>query len=57
MWFWKGLNDVNMKQSIYYNALDNECRTHECIDASRTYEVKVTTKKRCTYCVSVNHTW
>jgi len=32
------INNINMEYSI----LDNECKTHECIDVFRTYEVKVT---------------
>ncbi|XP_068466754.1 uncharacterized protein [Phaseolus vulgaris] len=36
---WDGLDDVDMEQSITYNALDNEDMTHKCIEAFTTNEV------------------
>ena len=30
---WDGLDDVDLEQSISYNALDNEQRAHECNEA------------------------
>jgi len=36
---WDRLDDVDMEQSISYNALDNEHKTHECSEAFNTNEV------------------
>ncbi|XP_068504242.1 uncharacterized protein [Phaseolus vulgaris] len=36
---WDGLDDVDLEQSISYNALDNETRVHECSEAFSTNEV------------------
>ncbi|XP_068483364.1 uncharacterized protein [Phaseolus vulgaris] len=36
---WDGLDDVDMEQSITYNALDNEDMTHKCSEAFTTNEV------------------
>ena len=36
---WDGLDDVDLEQSISYNALDNEHRAHECSEAFSTNEV------------------
>jgi len=36
---WDGLDDVDMEQSISYNALDNEHKAHECSEAFSTDEV------------------
>ena len=35
---WDGIDDVDLKQSITYNALDNEHRAHECSGAFTTNE-------------------
>ena len=34
---WDGLDDVDLEQSISYNALDNEHRVHECSAVSYTH--------------------
>jgi len=36
---WEGLDDVDLEQSINYNALDNEHRAHECSETFSTNEV------------------
>ncbi|KAK7373561.1 hypothetical protein VNO80_06976 [Phaseolus coccineus] len=36
---WDGLDDVDLEQSISYNALDNEHRAHQCSEAFTTNEV------------------
>lgn len=38
---WRTLDDVDMDQ-IFCSALDNECKTRECIDVFIIDEVKVT---------------
>jgi len=36
---WDGLDDVDLEQSISYNALDNEHMAHECSETFSTNEV------------------
>ena len=37
---WDGLDDVDLEQSITYNALDNDRKAHECTETFTTNKVR-----------------